>query len=234
MEEKRKEKRKRGSIEKGEWFKGLEPFTEAQRSMIAEWYAYAMKYAETEITRRESAKEKIPASVIRDASIAALMYAVTKWKPDGGCNFKTFFHKGFFTRVSNAVRQYSRNRDKYISENEQAINKGHSVRSANHKGFPTLGETEMFSTDSFEDSVIGKIYVEDMISNLKELQQTLVRRCFLSGERQSDVAREMGVSKQYISHELILARRSLILMMDGDIEIQKGGPIKKIGDDDNG
>lgn len=230
MEEERKEKRKRGSIEKGEWFKGLDTFTDAQRSMMAEWYAYAMKYAETEVSRRQKLKEMVPSSVIRDASEEALMYAVTKWKPDGGCNFKTFFHNGFFTKVSNAVNQYIRNRDKYISENCKILSKKHP----NLESSTTLGETGLFSNESFEDSIIGDIYVDELLSKLTELQQTAVRRCYLYGERQSDVARDMGVTKQNINNALSMASNSLRMMINGEIERPKRGPRKKIGDDDNG
>lgn len=225
MEE--KAKGKRGSIERGEWFKGLDPFTEAQRSMIAEWHPYALKYADTEIARRKKCKEMIPSFVIRDASEAALMYAVSKWRPDGGCNFKTFFHTGFFMRVNNAIKQYVRDRDKYISENRYAVQKRRSQGTAKHKGFPTLAETVLFSSSSFDESVLSDIYVEDLLSRLAPLQALAVRRCYLGGERQADVARDIGTTKQNVNQALRLARETLKQIMSGEIDRKKRGVKKK-------
>ena len=214
MEEKRKKKRVRNQSEKGQWFQDLDTFTDAQRSMIVEWYAYAMKYADTEIERRKKAKEMIPSFVIRDASVAALLYCVSRWNPDGGCNFKTYFHTGFFFQVNHAVNRYVANRDKYISENKTASNKCKYLRSADHKGFPTLEETDMFAQCSFEDSVIGNMFVEELLSNLDDFHRMIVQRCCIDLEKQTDIAKDLGVTRQYIHQELSLAKKKLKFIME--------------------
>ncbi|MBO5969254.1 MAG: sigma-70 family RNA polymerase sigma factor [Clostridia bacterium] len=225
MEE--KVKGKRGSVERGEWFKGLDPFTEAQRSMIAEWHPYAMKYADTEINRRKRCNEIIPSHVIQDASEAALMYAVSKWKPDGGCNFKTFFHNGFFMRVNNAIKQYANKRDKYISENNTLSPMRKSQSVANNTRLTPIAETSRFSSGYFEDSVVGDIYVDDLLSRLTPLQRLVVERCYLEGERQSDVAKDLGTTKQNVNQALRLAKDSLKQIINGEIDRKRRGYKKR-------
>ncbi len=194
---------------KGSLFNDLDPLTDAQRSMAAEWYAYAMKYADTEIVRRKKAKDMIPPYIIRDAAVAALIYCVCKWRPDGGSNFKTYFHTGFFFRVSQAVKLYSNKRNKSISKDRKSYKKCKSINSADHRGFPTLEETGLFSQCSFENSVIGNMFVEELLSNLDDFHRVIVQRCCIDMEKQTDVAREFGVTRQYIHQELNLAKKKL-------------------------
>ena len=215
MEEKKK--RTRSLTEKGRWFLGLEPFTESQRSMIAEWYPYAMKYADTEIKRRKNDSFKIPDSVIEDASVVALMYAVERWNAEGGKTFKSYFHTSFCMRVSNACRRYMEKCGPVISENVRA---GKQRRDKGSDGAKVkyLSDTDLFSDKSFEDSILSDIYVEDLLSRLPPLQRTAVIRCCFNNERQSDVARSIGTTKQNINHALILAYQTIRRIMNGEID----------------
>ena len=86
--EKTKQKQFKNRLEKGEFFKGLDPLTDAQRSFVAEWYPWAVKYARTEIDRRKKKNDRLPPRVVYDTAINTLIYTATKWKPDGGCTYK--------------------------------------------------------------------------------------------------------------------------------------------------
>lgn len=217
MEEKKK--RARNLTEKGRWFMDIEPFTDAKRSMLAEWYPYAMKYADTEIKRRSNDKFKIPDAVITDASVTALMYAVDRWNPEGGRTFKSYFHTSFYMRVSNACRRYQEKSIATLSENTLSSSKARKAW-----GNKTcLSDTDLFAEESFEDSILSDIYVDDLLSRLPPLQQTAVIRCCLHRERQTDVARSLGVSKQTVNQALSLAYSTIRRIMNGEIDRPRRG-----------
>lgn len=202
MEEKKK-RRPPNRVNKGKFFCGLEPLTDSQRSFIAEWYPWAMKYAETDITRRKRKNDLTPPELIRDTAVTTLIYAAVNWKPDGGCSFKSYFHYGFYSSVSNAVKRYYDDKAKTVSENQRT-----KVQHEEGHGFTTVADT-ICSDLVMDESVISSIYVEELLSYLTPYQRDVVRKCCLEGDKQSDVARELGVTKQAVNQALSNAKRML-------------------------
>jgi RNA polymerase sigma factor (sigma-70 family) len=202
MEEKKK-RRSPNRVNKGEFFRGIEPLTDAQRSFVAEWYPWAMKYAITEIQRRKKKNDSTPPELIIDTSVTTLMYAAVNWNPDGGSSFKTYFHYGFYSNVSNAVKKYYDDKAKAISENQRT-----KVQHEEGRGYTTVANT-LYSNVNVEESVLADIYVDDMLSSLTPYQRDIVTKCYLYGERQSDVAEELGVTRQAVNQALNYAKKTL-------------------------
>lgn len=200
-------------------FNKLKPFTDAQRSLMAEWYQWAMRYADNEIKRRKEKRDMIPAWVIEDAAVNALIHAAVKWSPEYGVSFKTYYHKGFYMTVWNAVKEYCESRDNHVSENTPVY--GGSKR--NDDDILRLKDTEPFAQDSFEDALCDKIDVEMVLSKLTPRQADSLSRFYLLGERQSDIARDEGISKQSINQTIKFATNSFRMIYSGECDRVKRG-----------
>lgn len=217
-----KERKKRTPFEK------LKPFTDAQRSLMAEWYPWAMKYADKEIKRRQDKKDMIPGWVIEDAAVNALIYASVRWDSSVGVSFKTYYHRGFYMATWNAVKEYCEARDNHISENIPVFGKS----KGNDDDILRLKDTESFSSDSFEDSMCDRIDVERMLSKLTPLQAESAKRFFIEGERQSDIARDFGVTRQNVNNAVSYAVKSMRMLYAGEINRVRRGRRKHAGTED--
>ena len=204
-------------------FNKLKPFTDAQRSLMAEWYQWAMRYADNEIKRRKEKRDMIPAWVIEDAAVNALIHAAVKWSPEYGVSFKTYYHKGFYMTVWNAVKEYCESRDNHVSENTPVY--GGSKR--NDDDILRLKDTEPFAQDSFEDVLCDKIDVEMVLSKLTPRQADSLSRFYLLGDRQSDIARDEGISKQSINQTIKFATNSFRMIYSGECGKVKRGRKKE-------
>ena len=204
-------------------FNKLKPFTDAQRSLMAEWYQWAMRYADNEIKRRKEKRDMIPAWVIEDAAVNALIHAAVKWSPEYGVSFKTYYHKGFYMTVWNAVKEYCESRDNHVSENTPVY--GGSKR--NDDDILRLKDTEPFAQDSFEDVLCDKIDVEMVLSKLTPRQADSLSRFYLLGERQADIARDEGISKQSINQTIKFATNSFRMIYSGECDRVKRGRNKE-------
>ena len=213
-----KERKKRKPFEK------LSQFTDAQRSLMAEYYQWAKQYADTEIKRRSEKKDKIPAWVIEDAAVNALIYAAVRWDSTVGVSFKTYYHRGFYTAVWNSVKEYCQNRDAFVSENVTVV--GGEKRYGSDTIY--LKDTEPFSQESFEDALCDKIDVEKLLSKLTPLQSESVCRFYLCGERQSDIARDMGVSRQNINQALRNGTAAMREIYTGQCDQVRRGRRKRV------
>lgn len=196
MEEVKKKRRLPNRASKGQFFRGLDPLTDAQRSFIAEWYPWAMKYAETDISRRKKKNDFTPPEIIRDTAVTTLIYAAVNWNPDGGASFKTYFHYGFYSSVSNAVKKYYEDKAKTVSENEKT-----KVQHEGDHGYTTVADT-ICCDDVMEESVLSDVYVDNLLSYLTPYQREVVTRCCLEGQKQTEVAKELGVTKQAVNQAL--------------------------------
>ena len=207
-----KERKKRTPFEK------LKPFTDAQRSLMAEWYPWAMHYADVEIKRRAEKREKIPSWVIEDAAVNALIRSVIRYDPERGVAFKTYFHRGFYMNVWNAVKEYCESRDNHISENTPVRGESND----NDDDILRLKDTNPFAEDSFEDEIIAKIDFERLMSKLSPWQAEAVSRVYMFGERQSDIAREYGVSRQNVNNAVRAAVKYLRTVCGEEYDIGRG------------
>lgn len=208
-----KERKKRKPFEK------LKPFTDAQRSLMAEWYSWAMQYADTEIKRRKEKKDMIPAWVIEDAAVNALIHAAVRWSPEYGVSFKTYYHKGFYMSVRNSVKEYCESRDNHVSENTPVFGSSNG----NDDDILRLKDTEPFSDGTFEDSLCDRIDVERLLSKLTPLQAESVSRYYIYGERQADIARDMCVSRQNVNNAIVNAARSMRMIYNGEVDRVRRG-----------
>lgn len=216
MEEKKK-RRLPNRISKGQFFRGLEPLTDAQRSFIAEWYPWAMKYAETDIARRIKKNDFTPPEIIRDTAVTTLIYAATTWNPDGGASFKTYFHYGFYSSVSNAVKKYYDDKAKTVSENQKT-----KVQHEGDHSYVTVADT-IYVDEEMEDSVLADVYVDDLLSHLTPYQRELVTRCCLHGDRQTEVAKDLGVTKQAVNQALTNAFATLRGVLEQGSRVERRG-----------
>ena len=213
-----KERKKRTPFEK------LKPFTDAQRSLMAEYYPWAKKYADTEIKRRAEKMDMIPAWVIEEAAINALIYAAASWDKNVGVSFKTYFHKGFFCCVWNSVKEYCQGRDNHVSENTLVYGQ------PNRRGREVLylRDTSYYAQSSFEDDLISKIDAERLLSKLTPLQAEASCRHYIYGERQSDIARDLGVTRQNVNQAISSASRSMRMIYNGEVDRVRRGRKKSV------
>ena len=218
-----KERKKRTPFEK------LKPFTDAQRSLMAEYYSWAMKYADTEIKRRSDKRDMIPAWVIEDAATNALIYSAVRWDKGYGVSFKTFFHNGFYPAVWNAVKEYCDSRDNHVSENTPVYGGSSDLDG----DVLRLKDTIPFSDVSFEDLLCDKVDVDMLLSKLTPLQAESTIRSYFYNERQSDIARDMGVSKQNVNFAISTAIRSMRKIYNGECDrVRRGRKKKHVGTED--
>lgn len=219
MEEKKK-RRLPNSVSKGQFFRGLDPLTDAQRSFIADWYPWAMKYAETDISRRKKKNDFTPPEIIRDTAINTLIYAAMSWNPDGGCSFKTYFHYGFYSSVSNAVKKYYEDKNKTVSDNSRVK----ILVQTNHDRESSPSLSDLMSSDyQLEDSILSDIYVDELLSYLTPNQRYVVERCCLNGDKQTEVARELGVTKQAVHQALTNACKTLRVVLEEGHRVERRG-----------
>lgn len=221
--EKTKQKQFKNRLEKGEFFKGLDPLTDAQRSFVAEWYPWAVKYARTEIDRRKKKNDRLPPRVVYDTAINTLIYTATKWKPDGGCTYKSYYHRGFYSNVANAAKKFYTSKSRTVSDN--CMSRDCDYR--DEESCPKIHDS--YKSDiELENDIVSNIYVESLLSHLTPLQADVTRRCYINGEKQTEVARDMGVSKQAVNQALSYASRTLRAIINGDTNIPRRGRPKKV------
>ena len=205
---------------KKEPFKNLTEFSDAERNLIVEWYSWAMTYANNEANRRAKKHDRIPEYIIFDAATSALLHTAKHWNPKMG-TFKTYFHCTFRGFLSNEIKVYCVERDRIVSENTETL------RNVGQLPFdedvPRICTSEAYSIESFEDQLISKLDIENLLSKLTPLQARIVFNVCIQGDRQADVARELGVSRQNVGQTLSLASRALRRIMDGEIDRVRRG-----------
>lgn len=207
MAEETKERKKwRNRVTAGLYFADISEFTQAESNMIVEWWDWAMSY----FISYKKTYPQYPDDVLYDAVVEALIYCVKTWDKDKPAKFKTWFHKGCAISVHKYVRRYNIKELPKISENTTA-------KFGGRDGEDKIKDMCFYGSSQWENEAVGKIDVERIMSKLTPSQAEYVRRVYINGERQIDVARSCGVSRHSVEQALGRAKENMRRIINGDV-----------------
>ena len=209
-----KERKKwRNRVTAGLYFADISEFTQAESNMIVEWWDWAMSY----FIWYKKTYPHYPEDVLYDAVVEALIYCVKTWDKDKPAKFKTWFHKGCAISVHKYVRRYNIKELPKISENTTAKFRGRD-------GEDKIKDMYFYGSTQWENEAVDKIDVERILSQLTPRQAEYVKRVYIDGERQADVARSNGVKRQAVEQALKLAKENIRRIVNGDVWREPGKP----------
>ena len=207
-------KKWRNRVTSGLYFNDIAPFTQAESNMIVEWWDWAMSY----YINYKKTYPQYPEDTLYDAVVEALMYSVKTWDKDKAASFKTWFHRGCAISVHKYIRRYN---IKELPKISAEIN----VERRKGEDRPLLlKDLELFGAIKWEDDTVGRIDTENILSQLTPKQAEYVKRVYIDGERQADVARSNGVKRQAVEQALKLAKENIRGIVNGDVWREPGKP----------
>ncbi len=207
-------KKWRNRVTSGLYFNDIAPFTQAESNMIVEWWDWAMSY----YINYKKTYPQYPEDTLYDAVVEALMYSVKTWDKDKAASFKTWFHRGCAISVHKYIRRYN---IKELPKISAEIN----VERRKGEDRPLLlKDLELFEAIKWEDDTVGRIDTENILSQLTPKQAEYVKRVYIDGERQADVARSNGVKRQAVEQALKLAKENIRGIVNGDVWREPGKP----------
>ena len=136
-----------------------------------------------------------PDDVLFDGVEDALIYSIRTWNSEGKASFKTWFHRACSMRV---YRSWVRYRNRYLAD-DSGDRKIATRGKANRDCDLHLNETVKFGSTQWEDRCLDRLIIEEVASYLKPQEKEVLRRVYVYNEKQSDIARAMGVSRQRVS-----------------------------------
>jgi DNA-directed RNA polymerase specialized sigma24 family protein len=83
---------------------------------------------------------------------------------------------------------------------------------------------EFYGSTQWENEAVGRIDAERILSQLTPKQAEYVKRVYIDGERQADVARSNGVKRQAVEQALKLAKENIRRIVNGDVWREPGKP----------
>ena len=206
-------KKWRNRVTSGLYFNDIEPFTQAESNMIVEWWDWAMSY----YINYKKTYPQYPEDTLYDAVVEALMYCVKTWDKDKASSFKTWFHKGCAISVHKYVRRHNIKEIPKISMETELELRGQKYK-------PMLKDLACCGSTQWEDDAIGSMDADYILSQLTPKQAEYVKRVYIDGERQADVARSNGVKRQAVEQALKLAKENIRRIVNGDVWREPGKP----------
>ena len=191
MEQEKKKVTRRHDARIQAFFKDIDGFTQVQKNMIVQWWPWAMTYYNNLLRKYPH----VPDDVLYDGAVEALIYSVREWDPNGGSKFKSWFHKACIYATNRSIRRWHNEflRD-FHRETELPLSSG-------LRDVKCYGDTMKNGYTEWEVQTIDRIVLADIMSCLNETQKTIVRRIAIYNEKQADIARDMGCTRQYVNNE---------------------------------
>ena len=193
MEQEKKKVTRRHDARIQAFFKDIDGFTQVQKNMIVQWWPWAMTYYNNLLRKYPH----VPDDVLYDGAVEALIYSVREWDPNGGSKFKSWFHKACLFDVNRSIRRWHRgymvdyHRDAPVYRHTDPEDYGKLL----------YADTRVCGFTEWEDEATDRIILADIMSCLNETQKTIVRRIAIYNEKQADIARDMGCTRQYVNNE---------------------------------
>lgn len=207
----------RSRVDQGWYFSDITEFTQAEKNMIVEWWDWAMMY-------QNSCKKTyphIPSDVLYDAAVESLIYCVKTWDSSKPANFKSWFHRGFYITVHKYVRRHQRLCKFEISDETEILPSGDQWAKAEPL---KIRSAAFYGSTQWEDDTVCRIDTENILSQLTPKQAEYVKRVYIDGERQADVARSNGVKRQSVEQALKLAKENIRRIVNGNVWREQGKP----------
>ena len=136
-----------------------------------------------------------PDDVLFDGVEDALIYSIRTWSSEGKASFKTWFHRACSMCV---YRSWVRYRNGYLAD-DSGDRKIATRGKANRDCDLFLNETVKFGSTQWEDRCLDRLTIDEVTSCLKPQEKEVLRRVYVYNEKQSDIARAMGISRQRVS-----------------------------------
>lgn len=200
----------RSRVDQGWYFSDITEFTQAEKNMIVEWWDWAMMY----FINCKKTHPQIPEEVLYDSAVEALMYCVKTWDDSKPASFKNWFHRGFYITVHKYVRRHQRLCKFEISDETEILPTGDQWC---NREPGKIKDMEYYGSTQWENEAVGRIDAERILSQLTPRQAEYVKRVYIDGERQADVARSNGVKRQSVEQALGRAKENMRRIINGDV-----------------
>ena len=191
MEAVKKGHRHRHDSRTQSFFRDINEFTQVERDKIVEWWPWAMAYHHNMANERP----KVPEDVIYDGVIDALIYSVREWDPEGGKTFKSWFHVACSMFTSRSIKRWQR--DFMVQDSGDRCVRGRKKKDDGRELY--LRDSDAFETTEWEDRCLDRISLDEVMSCLNQKEREIMTRIYVYNEKQSDIARAMGVTRQRVS-----------------------------------
>ena len=193
MDQEKQKVTRRHNARSQAFFKDIDGFTQVQKNAIVEWWSWAMTYYNNLLRKYPH----VPDDVLYDGVVEALIYSVRDWEPNGGSKFKSWFHKACLFAVNRSIRRWYNG---YMVDFHRESSVYHNSDN-NEPSKMTYSETKANGFTEWEDNLMDTLVLEDVMSCLNKTQRTILRRIAIYNEKQADIARDMGCTRQYVNNE---------------------------------
>lgn len=176
------------SAKRQEFFRDIDGFTQVEKNKIVEWWPYAMTYYKNLLRKYPTT----PDDVLFDGVEDALIYAIKTWDSSKKASFKTWFHRACSMAVYRSWVQY---RNGYLCNYSRDTPLPRDLHLDDYcfKDVMSNGYAE------WEDQCVDRLALDEVMSCLKPQEQEIMKRVYVYNEKQSDIARAMGVTRQRVS-----------------------------------
>ena len=160
--------------------------------MIVEWWHYAMTYYNNLLRKFPHT----PDDVLFDGVEDALIYAVRTWDSSKKASFKTWFHRACSMAV---YRSWVRYKNRYLCNYSRDTPLPHGWSYIGGSTDSTFSDIVTNGCAQWEDQCLDRLTLDEVMSCLKPQEQEIMKRVYVYNEKQSDIARAMGVTRQRVS-----------------------------------
>lgn len=176
------------SAKRQEFYRDIDGFTQADKNKIVEWWPYAMTYYNNLLRRFPTT----PDDVLFDGVEEALIYAIRTWDSTKKASFKTWFHNAVRMAVYRSWVQY---KNSYLCNYSRDTPLPRDLHLDDYcfKDVMSNGYVE------WEDQCVDRLTLDEVMSCLNPKEQEIMKRVYVYNEKQSDIARAMGVTRQRVS-----------------------------------
>lgn len=177
------------SAKRQEFYRDIDGFTQADKNKIVEWWPYAMTYYNNLLRKFPTT----PDDVLFDGVEDALIYAIRTWDSTKKASFKTWFHNACRMAVYRSWVQY---RNGYLCNYSRDTP---IPRHGDYVDVTCFGDLASNGCTKWEDRCIDRISLDEVMSCLNQKEREIMTRIYVYNEKQSDIARAMGVTRQRVS-----------------------------------
>lgn len=177
------------SAKSSAFFRDIDGFTQVEKNKIVEWWPYALTYYNNLLRRFPTT----PDDVLFDGVEDALIYAVRTYQPDKGSSFKSWFHRACSMAV---YRSWVRYRNGYLGDFSRDTP---IPRHGDYADITCFGDMASNGCTQWEDRCVDRLAVDEVMSCLKPQEKEIMQRVYVYNEKQADIARAMGVTRQWVS-----------------------------------
>lgn len=124
-----------------------------------------------------------------------IVQALRRFDVTASVTFRTFLT----TAASGKMRQYLRDRAELIRLPAWTQEAGREWAGAHITGFEDLAAECEPASEASENEVVDRILVDQIFDSLPAPTRVAVQRFYLAGDCQADIAKDLGISTNYVS-----------------------------------